>query len=220
LHSSSASSKAAFAPVTVPLSQELHGLAAGLPETGFTVGDLMDRLGVRASGLLVLVCALPFTAPVSIPGLSTPFGLVIALLAARYAAGLPPWLPKRLRRVELPRPTLAKILEAGGKVIAWIERRMKHRLGWIVDRPWKLRLHALMILFAAGLLMIPLPPFPPFTNTLPAIAIVVLTMSTLERDGMGIAAGYVIVFGTVIYFAFWGALIVEVFTRILSRLGF
>ena len=38
----------------------------------------IGELGARVSALLILVCALPFCAPITIPGLSTPFGLVIA----------------------------------------------------------------------------------------------------------------------------------------------
>jgi len=52
---------------------------------------------------------------ISIPGLSTPFGRVILLLATRYFLGLPPWLPDRLRRVILPGAFFTRVLAAGGK---------------------------------------------------------------------------------------------------------
>jgi len=179
----------------------------------------MDTLGGRASALLVLVCALPFCSPITLPGLSTPFGLVIFLLSLRFALGLPPWLPKRLRRVTLPPKTLGKILEAGSKMIGWFERRMKTRWSILVDPLWKTRGHAVMVMLAAIVLMLPLPPVPPFTNTLPALVIVILTLSSLQKDGVGIVAGYAVFVGMIVYFAFWAAVIVETCHRLAQKFG-
>lgn len=180
----------------------------------------MDALGARASALLMIVCALPFCAPVAIPGLSTPFGLVILVLSFRYALGRPPWLPQRLRRVALPPKGLVRILDAGSRVIGWIERRMRVRWLPLVVPRWKLRVHAVVIMLSAIVLMLPLPPIPPFTNTLPALTIVVMAMSTLERDGAGIVTGYGIFFGMIVYFALWAKVLVDGFLRIAERFGF
>lgn len=94
----------------VEISAELRLLAARYREQPTPLGDLLDALGPRASALLVIICALPFSTPLSIPGLSTPFGLVILLLATRYFLGLPPWLPRRLRRVVLPALALVAVV--------------------------------------------------------------------------------------------------------------
>ena len=202
------------------LARQLHVLAESTPVHGWTLGELMDALGARASALLVVVCALPFCAPVSIPGLSTPFGFVIFLLSLRFVLGRPPWLPQRLRRVALPSKTLGKILEAGSRVIGWIERRMRPRWSLMVAPAWKLRVHAIFIALSALILMLPLPPVPPFTNTLPALVIVVLAISTLERDGAGIAAGYAVFLGMLIYFAVWAKVLIAGFHRIVEWFGF
>ncbi len=200
------------------LAQQLHTLAESTPSHGWTLGELMDALGVRASALLVVVCALPFCAPVSIPGLSTPFGIVIFLLSLRFALRRPPWLPRRLRGVALPQRLLGKILEAGSRIIGWIERRMRARWSFMVEPTWKRRVHAVVIAFSGLILMLPLPPIPPFTNMLPALVIVVLAISTLERDGAGVAAGYGIFISMLIYFAIWARVLIEGFDRILERL--
>jgi hypothetical protein len=170
-------------------------------------------LGPRASALLVVICALPFSTPVSIPGLSTPFGFVILLLATRFFLGLPPWLPGRLRRLVLPAAFFTRLLGASSRLVGWLERRMRPRLHVLVDAQWKLRLHTGVVIFSALLLMLPLPPLPPFTNTLPALVAVVMTFSTLKRDGAGVLAGYGIFAFTVGYFIFWGAVVVEMFQR-------
>jgi hypothetical protein len=208
---------------SVEFSAELRQLSERYRERPTPLGDLLDGLGPRASALLVVICALPFSTPISIPGLSTPFGLVILLLATRYFLGLPPWLPDRLRRVVLPSAFFTRLLAASGKLVGWLERRLAARLHVVADADWKLRLHAAVVIAAALLLMIPLPPLPPFTNTLPALVAVVMTFSTLKRDGAGILAGYAIFAFTVGYFVFWGAVVVATFdsygTRLLALLG-
>lgn len=216
--SSSASSTPAPEPLR-RLSNDLHALAQGFRDHAVTLGEVMDTLGARASAMLIVICALPFCSPITIPGLSTPFGLVILTLALRLALGLPPWLPSRLRRVDLPPKFFAKVLEAGSKVVGWIERKLQTRWVWLSDAPWKLGLHALIIAAAAILLLLPLPPVPPFTNTLPALVIVVLTMSLLEKDGFGILAGHALFVFTVGYFAFWAKVIIEAIQHLLARFG-
>lgn len=195
------------------LSEELSQLSEQYKEQPTPIGHVLDTLGPRASALLVVICALPFSTPISIPGLSTPFGLVILLLATRYFLGLPPWLPERLRRVVLPGSFFAKLLAGSSKLVGWLEARLKTRLMFMVDADWKLRLHAVVTIVSALLLMLPLPPLPPFTNTLPALVSVVITFSTLKRDGIGVLAGYALFTFTVGYFVFWGAVIVETFNR-------
>ncbi len=213
---SSAHVSAAASPVE--FSSELRSLSDRYREQPTPLGDILDTLGPRASALLVVICALPFSTPISIPGLSTPFGLVILLLATRYFLGLPPWLPSRLRRVVLPGAFFTRMLAASGKLVGWLERRLAARLHVLADADWKLRLHTSVVIVAALLLMIPLPPLPPFTNTLPALVAVVMTFSTLKRDGAGILAGYALFAFTVGYFVFWGAVAIETFDRYGSKL--
>lgn len=208
------SSTAANSDHTADLSAELRALSGRYSERAVPLGEILDTLGGRASALLVVICALPFSTPISIPGLSTPFGLVILLLAARYFAGLPPWLPGRLRRVVLPAAFFTKVLKASSRLVGWLERRLRHgRLPLLADADWKLRLHTSVVIFSALLLMIPLPPLPPFTNTLPALVAVIMTFSTLKRDGGGILAGYGVFLFTIGYFIFWGGIVIEVFQR-------
>lgn len=200
------------------VSVVLRGLAERYREQPTPLGEVLDALGGRASALLVVMCALPFATPISVPGLSTPFGMVILLLATRAFLGLPPWLPGRLRRVVLPGAFFAGMVSASGRLVGWLERRMAARWSGWSDAEWKRRLHMIVVIGAALLLMIPLPPLPPFTNTLPALVAVVMTFSALKRDGVGILAGYGLFGFTVGYFIFWGAVVVETFDRYGARL--
>ncbi len=194
------------------LSEELHQLAERFAERKVTLREVMDVLGVRASGLLIIILALPFCAPISIPGLSVPFGIIILVIAARFALGLPPWLPKRLLATQLPPRFFRAVLEGASKFIGWIERRLKPRWpGW-TSSPARLRLHAVMVGFCGFLLLLPIVGIP-FTNTLPALVIVIGMLGMMERDGAAIAGAYGLLAVTVGYFGMFTTVIIELFQR-------
>jgi hypothetical protein len=202
------------APPPPRLSAELHQLAETFRERKVTLRELIAALGERATALLAVILALPFCAPVSIPGLSIPFGIVILLLAAGYAAGRPPWLPRRLLAVELPPRFFRAVLEATSRLLGWIERRMRPRWPWLTASRGLLRLHTLAVCAGAILLLLPLGGIP-FTNTLPALVVVVGTLGMLERDGAAVAAAYGLLLATVLYFAAFAGVAFEVTQRLL-----
>jgi hypothetical protein len=204
--------------VHISLAEELRSLARDYDGRPAALGEVLDSLGAKASALLIVMCALPFSTPVTIPGLSTPFGLVILLLAARYFMGLPPWLPDRLRRVYLPGDFFAKVIAGSSRLVGWLERRLCMRWRFLTDAEWKLRLHTGVVIVAALLLMLPLPPLPPFTNTLPALVAVVLTFSVMKRDGLAALAGHGLFLFTVGYFIFWGEVVMRVIHETYQRL--
>ncbi len=192
------------------LSDELVALAQTFHDREVTLGEVMSQLGARASALLMVILTLPFCAPVSIPGLSTPFGIVIVFLATRYALGLPPWLPRKLLATQLPPKFFGKLMLHAGKLIGWIERKLRPRWLWLTPSPAITRMHALAVIAAGLLLLLPLGGIP-LTNTLPALAIVVLTLGVIERDGVAIIVAYLLVLATVIYFGTFAAVIVTFF---------
>jgi len=195
------------------LSQELHELALTFNERRVTLQEAMDVLGARASGLLIIILALPFCAPVSIPGLSVPFGMVILFIAARYAVGLPPWLPRRLLATQLPPRFFRAVMEGASKFIGWIERELRPRWPWWTATPTRLRIHAAMVGFCGFLLLLPLVGMP-FTNTLPALVIVIGMLGMMERDGLAIAAAYGLLVVTLAYLAMFATVMVELFDRV------
>lgn len=205
-------------PSSVPparLSAELHQLAETFRERRVTLRELIAALGERATALLAVILALPFCAPVSIPGLSIPFGAVILLLSAGYAAGRPPCLPARLLAVELPPRFFRAVLEATSRLLGWIERRMRPRWIWMTSSRGLLRLHALAVCAGAVLLLLPLGGIP-LTNTLPALVVVVGTLGMLERDGAAVAAAYGLLVATVAYFALFAGAAFEISQRLMK----
>ena len=184
------------------LSVELAELRDRSAERTLTLREVIYLLGDRAYTLLVLLLALPFITPIPLPGLSTPFGLAIALIALRLSLGQRPWLSKNLQRRELPAGFIKKVFTVAEKVLRFFEKFLRPRLVFLTDTPLLVQLHALLMLLAALALLLPLPI--PFTNSFPAWAILLIAAGLLERDGMFILAGYVVFAAGVLYFIFLG----------------
>ncbi len=170
------------------LSAELHGLAEQFKQHAVTVEEVIRVLQERAYTLLIILFALPFCSPVTLPGLSTPLGLMIAIMAGRFALGLPPWLPQKLRRTVLPPRFFRRLLEGASRLIGQLERVLRPRLLAMTATPRLVRLHAFMVCLAAVTLLIPAPI--PFSNTLPALGILLGAAGVMERDGLAILGSY------------------------------
>jgi len=62
------------------LSSQLARLAVGFAERPVRLGELTDLLQLRGYDAVLIFVAVPFITPVPLPGFSTLFGTVIALL--------------------------------------------------------------------------------------------------------------------------------------------
>jgi hypothetical protein len=184
------------------LSVELSELRTAAGDRAITLREVIRVLGGRAYMLLVLLLALPFITPIPLPGLSTPFGLAIALIAFRLSLGQRPWLPKKLQRKVLPAGFIGKVFGFAEKVLRFFERFLRPRLTFLSDTPLLVQLHAVFLMLAAMVLLLPLPI--PFTNSFPAWSILLMAAGLLERDGFFIIASYLVFVAGVFYFIFLG----------------
>lgn len=189
------------------LSEEFALILREFEVETVTLRNVIGVLHGRGFLLLLLLLALPFTTPVPLPGLSTPFGLIIGLIGLRLACGEKPWLPAKLLDTRLPPKVFTKVFTVTQKVILAFERMLRPRLLWVTGSSWRERLHAVPIVLCALLLLLPLPI--PFSNTLPAWAILLTAAGLLERDGGFILAGYALTLISAAFFAALGIFGVE-----------
>lgn len=178
---------------TVPptrLSEELAALSASAANESLTFADIFARLQGRVYPLVLVLISLPFCQPLALPGLSTPFGVVIALLGLRFALRQKPWLPAKLMVKRLPPKLLPAILRGGAVVLRWIEKLLHPRMTWIFD--WRMLQFTagIMISVSGLLLLLPLPV--PLSNFFPALAVVMIASAIAERDGFMLIAGGII----------------------------
>ena len=191
-------------PVEKPVSAVLSEIIRAMPAEGLTLRTLLEWLGERGLLIFCMVLTIPFLLPVSIPGTSTPFGLLIALNAVGLAMHKPPWLPNRLMNRHIAMHQLVPMLAKGVQLFARLERLIRPRLLPLTHRATIGRLNVMLLGFSGLLLTAPLPL--PFSNTLPAYGVLLLAMGNLERDGYAVLAGYVMVLLTLGYFATVGVL--------------
>ncbi len=154
-----------------------------------TLREVLALLHGRGYVLLIMFLALPFCTPIPLPGLSTPLGLIIAIIGGRLALGTKPWLPAKLLDTRLPPETFKKVFVVTRKIVLWFEKLLRPRLNWVTGSPWLEQIHAVSIVVCALMLLLPLPI--PFSNIVPAWAILLLAGGMLERDGVFILAGHV-----------------------------
>jgi len=173
-----------------------------------TLREVMGLLHGRGFVLLIMLLALPFCTPLPLPGLSTPFGLIIAIIGARLACGAQPWLPRRLLDTRLPPAVFGKVFTLTQKIMLGFERLLRPRLLWVTASPRLEQLHAVPMVICALLLLLPLPV--PFSNAIPAWGILLIAGGLLERDGGFIVAGYISSALAVAFFALIAVFGVEV----------
>ena len=182
------------------LGEQLATIIAALPEDHLTLGELLDVFGDEGLLLLTMLLTLVFLIPVSIPGVSTVFGAAILLVGISRLIGRPLWLPARLRVKALPAARLRPGLTGG---LAWVRRLERisrpHRLRVLVNGRVQNLFNNLAFILAALLLMAPFG-FVPFSNTLPALALLFLAAGIIQRDGVAVLLGYLANVGTIIYF--------------------
>jgi len=179
--------------------------APALRRDGVTVGELVDKAADAGFGFLIGVLAL-----IAVPffGLSTPFGLALALLGVQLALGrLQPWLPRRARARHLSMAMLDRVLQLFSRRLHWLVLSTRRR--WeVMIMP---RLVGLAITLLGLGLALPLPI--PGSNMIFIVPIIVYSIGLLERDGGWIVVGHVATLVDIVLLVAFGASVAAVLTR-------
>ncbi|MBF0315830.1 MAG: exopolysaccharide biosynthesis protein [Oligoflexia bacterium] len=146
-----------------------------------TFGELLQKMGESGPLLLVVIISIPFLLPMPVPGLSVPFGIVIAFSGVAIALKRPLWLPRFFREKKFSVKTLQQIFATGTKFLRKIRPLFRERLT-IVASSWAVQLMAGLLITLCGLLLAL--PLPPGTNFPPALIITLSAIGLLERDGL------------------------------------
>jgi hypothetical protein len=183
------------------LAEKIGAAIHALPEGGVTLAKLRDLIGHDGLMLLTAFLTIIFLVPVSIPGVSTVFGGAILLISITRLLGRNLWLPDRLERREVSSDKLRGAFERG---LRWFSRLEKisrpRRMAWLTRGRFMHFLNNAALILGALLLMAPFGLIP-FSNTLPAIAILFFAIGFLQRDGVCIILGHLSNIATMVYFA-------------------
>ncbi len=162
------------------LGKTLKDLLGTENQRGLSIQEITTAVGEKGFGLLLVVLSLPSALPVPAPGYSTPFGIVIALVALQLSFSRRTlWLPRMLANIRI-KPKLAhSMLSSASNFLLKIEHYIKPRQRWIRSRLGQLGL-SIVIIIMAFLMMLPVP----LTNTFPAIVIFIIGVGLAEEDGL------------------------------------
>jgi hypothetical protein len=166
------------------LSNILRSLADdGAGRERISIRDLLDALGDCALAVLMFVFALPNVFP-SPPGTSAVLGAPLIFLSAQLALGRKPWLPDFVCKRSLPFRHFQALVR---RVAPWLERAegmLRPRAGRLVEPPMEYVI-GLVCFILSVILALPIP----LGNIPPSLAICLLALGLLEKDGCWAAAG-------------------------------
>ena len=180
------------------LSQLLATIIDDIRGETITLRELLERCGREGMLMVCAIACLPFLIPVSIPGVSTVFGAAIVLLAVALFLNRLPWLPRRILDKPLPAAKLRPVLLKGVGLVGKLDRWLQPRWSGLTTTPMQ-RVNSAVLVFGGLLLMAPLGLIP-FSNTVPAVGILLLTVGMMQRDGLFVLLGYLGTVLTVVYF--------------------
>lgn len=195
------------------LSAVVDDLLRLCAKESLTLGEFLHELNLYGHMMVCLIFSIPFLLPVPLPGLSTVFGLVIAIGGSQILLGQDPWVPKSWRARQISTGLIVKILELLKKILLRTEKVIKPRFKFFAKHPGFVRFNGAVILILALLLALPMPPG---FNFPPALAIIALSIGSIERDGVLIVFGYAM---AAVNAALFGTLFVVGFEGIRSAFG-
>ena len=159
----------------MPTSTVLRDLLRHASTETITLAWLMERLGERSFGLVLLLLGLLAT----LPGASVIAGILIAVPAFQMIQGRhAPLFPRFLAVRSFKTRRLAAMLDHAVPPLRYLERYIRPR--WQARFGPAKRLVGLATLIVGSLLFVPIP----LSNVPPALAIVLIAFAYLEEDGV------------------------------------
>ncbi|NCP67809.1 exopolysaccharide biosynthesis protein [Candidatus Peregrinibacteria bacterium] len=141
--------------------------------------QILKKTGTSSFGLLLALLALPSALPVPAPGYSIPFGILIVFLGSQLLFNFKqPWLPTKVAQKQITLKNLEGLKVKIVSFLKFFEKFIHPRWLWVSRLPqpfWGL------LITACGIcLLLPIP----LTNTIPAFAVFLIGLGTLEKDGV------------------------------------
>lgn len=171
-----------------PLLQHVIEIEKLTKDHEITISDIVKVFGDEGHFVLILFLIIPFLQPIPLFGLSTPFGILISIVAIFSYLKKPPAVPQRWGQKKLSQKTVLKIAEGSENFFKKLEKVIKPRGALFFTEPFR-TINICIIVANAIFLALPLPI--PFSNMVPAWGILFQAIANLERDGILIAVSYV-----------------------------
>lgn len=197
-------------------SKKLDEIQEELPDENISLKELINVMSGEGLQFMIIILIAPFLIPASIPGSSTPFGILIILLEIAYLNNKSLYIPDFIGKYEISKENVLKLFDIIKKALGYVEKISNPR-GKLSSKKYVLKINAVVNILLAFLLFLPLPI--PFTDFIPATSMLLLAVSTLEHDSYLMILGYVAAILTVIYFSSVGYVGIEIIRLTLNYIG-
>lgn len=158
--------------------------AAQTPDEKVSIDSIMDLIGRRSFGPLLLVAGLVILAPVigDIPGVPSIMGMFVFLIAIQLLIGQEHfWLPNWLLERAISSEKLAKAVSWLQKPARFIDKLIRPRMMIFVNGTAKYIIAVVCILIA---LMLPFMEVVPFSANAGGLALVAFGLALIAKDGL------------------------------------
>ena len=169
--------------------------------TSVTFDQILDAVGRRSFGPLLIVAGLVVLAPVvgDIPGMPTAVAIFVALVAGQFAFGAEQiWLPRWMLDRSVKSARHGKPLRFLRKPAAWIDGLTRPRLRALAG-PHAVRVVASICLALAGVM--PLMEVVPFRAYAAGLILAVFGLALIASDGLMVVIGTLVTLATLVLMA-------------------
>lgn len=168
------------------------------------IDDLLEEFGDRSFAPLMLILALIGITPVgAIPSVPTILALCIALIAVQMAWGRHHvWLPKFVTRRGIKSERLTKGRDKLDKVADAMDAVAKQRLKALASGPARRIVAGLIVVLCLAL---PVLELVPFAAAAPFLAVAILSLAMMVRDGLVLLIGGAVAVAALAYGVYWFA---------------
>lgn len=184
--------------MSLRFSQDIKILLEKLASKPLTIGEILQETQERGFSLIISLLILPFLVPMP-PGLAGVMGVATCYLGIQMALGCKyPRLPKPIAQVKFPQGLSRKLLKNIRRLLIWLEKIVRPRWQKVANNYLIWRINGLCIAWLSILLMLPIP----LTNSLLGVNILIISVATLESDGLLICLGHFLTFLNTLLFGF------------------
>lgn len=164
-------------------------------EDPVSMGDMLDHVGRRSFGPLLLLAGLVIVAPIigDIPTVPTMMAVVIFLVAGQLLMRRTRfWLPGWLTRRSVKRKRVRKAVEGLRRPTRWVDRLVRRRLPAVTGATGSMIIAATCVLLA---LAIPPMELVPFTATIAGVAVSGFGLALIAEDGVAALVSFALTVG-------------------------
>ncbi len=169
------------------LLDELAELANSRKEKVY-LSTIIEVFHERGFGVLLFLLALPAALPIPALGINMIIALPILLLTVQQAMGRHTvWMPEKIQKRTLKPKQIIGFIKKARPIINFLEMFFKPRMAFITRGLFSILIGLFGTVFAVSITL-PIP----LTNTVPAMAIALMSIGVITRDGLAVIVGAIL----------------------------